>query len=202
MRGLVAARAMHEEVRPNLDLDQFSADEKAIFQNSFKPRAEYHHVSSCFHGSAPQAIIQGSEGIARSIYFKRCNGEMINAVGEVLKATKDDETDDQDWEDDDGINEDQNENEDADVDDEDKENEKGGVERAEYQGEEQESGSVLECHGVNTDKMMDLERQTATERYFTVEGLAEVMWQYNRERDEEDFWSDTDSSEEGSDDEE
>ncbi|ETN37891.1 uncharacterized protein HMPREF1541_07514 [Cyphellophora europaea CBS 101466] len=46
------------------------------------PRASYRHQFTCLHGAQPSYIIQGP-GL-QGLYYKRCDGAFVNALGEQL----------------------------------------------------------------------------------------------------------------------
>ncbi len=50
-----------------------------------KPRRVYQHGDTCLHGNHPESIVQG-RGIG-GIYWKRCDGRFINALGEHLDVS-------------------------------------------------------------------------------------------------------------------
>jgi hypothetical protein len=109
--------------------------------------------------------------MGQSMYFKRCNGEYINGVGQVLQETMNERTKFEE------------------------ERETGNNEEV-----EDEDGAGTGPRGVGTEKMLDYEKQTAsaTNHPFTPERLAKVMWRYNRESGREDVWSGSDDSEDES----
>jgi hypothetical protein len=48
-----------------------------------RPRKLYQHGETCLHGTDPRSIIQG-RGV-EGIYWKRCDGRYVNALGEDLQ---------------------------------------------------------------------------------------------------------------------
>lgn len=47
------------------------------------------HVEGCFHSSTPDYIIQRKEGLADSIYFRRCTGEFRNLMMQTIEMDTD-----------------------------------------------------------------------------------------------------------------
>lgn len=87
MRGPIAVKKLIE-IRPRIILDQTERRDRWLFRNWCKPIVNYHHIASCFHGSNPQVVVQGHKGLGRSIYFRRCNRDLINAFREVLEVSE------------------------------------------------------------------------------------------------------------------
>lgn len=52
--------------------------------NPVETIVQIQHAETCIYGSRPAAIIQGHGKIYENMYFKRCNGEYINAVGKEI----------------------------------------------------------------------------------------------------------------------
>jgi len=46
------------------------------------------HLPKCFRGSSPEYIIQGSGGLATSIFYRRCDGRFRNLAHHVLKMAR------------------------------------------------------------------------------------------------------------------
>jgi hypothetical protein len=51
---------------------------------------ELFHVDGCFHSSIPEYIIQRKDGLADSIYFRRCGGEYRNIMMQKLEMATED----------------------------------------------------------------------------------------------------------------
>jgi hypothetical protein len=50
----------------------------------FEPMIEYWHSPGCLYGPSPKAVVQGTTNIPTSIFFRRCHGVYINALGAHL----------------------------------------------------------------------------------------------------------------------
>jgi hypothetical protein len=49
-----------------------------------EPMIEYRHSPGCIYGPSPKAVVQGTTNIPASIFFQRCHGVYINALGARL----------------------------------------------------------------------------------------------------------------------
>jgi hypothetical protein len=45
------------------------------------------HIAGCLHSSTPKVIIQGSVGLAKSLYWKHCDGRYLNVCREELATS-------------------------------------------------------------------------------------------------------------------
>jgi hypothetical protein len=78
--GCPAVKIMRERVLPHFRAQSGVKDIASLFD----PVVAYKHDSKCIHGTHPDAIIQGCKGVFESIFFRRCDGEYANALGEPL----------------------------------------------------------------------------------------------------------------------
>lgn len=83
--GDLAIEIMRNEVRGIMGRSEYvSYEDDEELQELFVPELVYQHIDSCIHGSHPTVTIQGSKNIFESIYYKRCNEQFVNGLGQVL----------------------------------------------------------------------------------------------------------------------
>ena len=79
---------MREMVREWMEKGDVDKEFMPALKNIFAPTVRYQHTSLCFHSPSPAVIIHGEDGNYKSVFFKRCNGQHINALGEILKEDR------------------------------------------------------------------------------------------------------------------
>ena len=60
-----------------------TAGERELFRPILSRKVWFEHTG-CLYSADSRTVIHGADGIARSIFFRRYNGDYVNAVGEVM----------------------------------------------------------------------------------------------------------------------